>query len=118
MRLLRAVRAWAQGDGFGVLRVEGPDVDIAMVDRVITDLAYAWPAVDKDGNKLSMDQRRYDALMDLFRRVEASDDLPWSRVRREREIGLVMHADTFFGDGPAKDDPGELRGLGAPAPST
>ena len=28
----------------------------------------------------------------------------------------MLHADTLFGDGPAKDDPGELRGLGAPAP--
>ncbi len=28
----------------------------------------------------------------------------------------MVHADTLFGDGPAKDDPGELRGLGAPAP--
>jgi hypothetical protein len=28
----------------------------------------------------------------------------------------VVHADTFFGDGPGKDAPGELRGLGAPAP--
>ncbi|MEP6760865.1 MAG: hypothetical protein ABJA93_05825 [Sporichthyaceae bacterium] len=116
MRLLRAVRAWAQGDGSGVLRVEGPDVDIAVIDAVITDLALAWPAVDKDGNKQSMDQRRFDALMDLFRRVEGGDDLPWVRVRREREVGIVVHVDAFFGDGPGKDAPGELRGLGAPAP--
>ena len=26
-----------------------------------------------------------------------------------------MHADTFFGDGPAAEDPGEVRGIGAPA---
>ncbi|MGZ4638397.1 MAG: hypothetical protein ACXV2J_04985, partial [Actinomycetes bacterium] len=32
-----------------------------------------------------------------------------------RALGLVLHGDTFFGDG-AADDPGELRGLGAPAP--
>ena len=49
---------------------------------------------------------------------------PASRARRwrggsrgrERELGLVLHADTFFGDGPAADDPGEVRGIGAPAP--
>ena len=28
----------------------------------------------------------------------------------------MLHADTFFGDGPAADDPGEVRGIGAPAP--
>jgi hypothetical protein len=30
-------------------------------------------------------------------------------------LGLVLHADTFFGDGPAANDPGEVRGLGATA---
>ncbi|MEP6760251.1 MAG: DUF222 domain-containing protein [Sporichthyaceae bacterium] len=114
--LLRAVRAWAQADGSGVLQVIGQDADIAVIDAVITDLALAWPAVDADGNPLSMDQRRFDALMDLFRRVAEGADLPWVRVRRDREIGLVMHADAFFGDGPGKDAPGELRGLGQPAP--
>ena len=63
-----------------------------------------------------MDQRRADAVMDLFRRVADGNDLPWMRARREREVGIVLHADTFFGDGPGKDAPGELRGLGAPAP--
>jgi hypothetical protein len=52
----------------------------------------------------------------VFRRIADGDDLPWVRIRREREVGLVLHADTFFGDGPAKNDPGEVRGLGAPAP--
>jgi len=113
---LRAVRAWAQGDGTGVLRIEGRDTDIAFADRVITDLAHAWPAVGPDGEKLTMDQRRVDAVMDVFRRIADGDDLPWARIRREREIGLVLHADAFFGDGPAKNAPGELRGLGAPAP--
>ena len=32
-------------------------------------------------------------------------------VRRERELGLVAHLDTFFGTGPAAKDPGEVRGL-------
>ncbi|MEP6760944.1 MAG: DUF222 domain-containing protein, partial [Sporichthyaceae bacterium] len=39
VKLFRAVRAWAQGDGSGVLRVEGQDADIAVIDAVITDLA-------------------------------------------------------------------------------
>ena len=43
--------------------------DIAMADQVITDLAHAWPATDGDGVRLSMDQRRADALIGLFRAV-------------------------------------------------
>jgi hypothetical protein len=112
----RAVRAWAQGDGTAVLQIIGQDADIAFADAVLTDLAHAWSAVGPDGQKLSMDQRRVDAFNDLMRRVADGDDLPWVRIRREREIGLVLHGDTFFGDGPAKHDPGEVRGLGAPAP--
>jgi len=113
---LRAVRAWAQGDGTGVLQITGPDTDIAFADGVLTDLAHAWPAAGPDGEALSMDQRRVDAFFDVFRRIAAGDDLPWVRIRRDREIALVLHADTFFADGPATDDPGEQRGLGAPAP--
>ncbi len=112
----RAVRAWAQGDGTAVLQIIGKDSDIAFVHGLITDLAHAYPAVGPDGKPLSMDQRSVDAFVDVFRRIADSEDLPWVRVRREREIGLVLHADAFFGDGPANDDPGELRGLGAPTP--
>src|SRR5687767_6431127 len=112
----RLVRAWAAGDGTGVIQIEGRDTDSAFADGVITDLAHAWPTVGPDGEGLSMDQRRADAVMDLFRRVADGNELPWMSPRREREVGIVLHADTLFGDGPAKDSPGELRGLGAPAP--
>ena len=112
----RAVRAWPQGDGTGVLQVIGQDCDIAFADAVITNLALAGPATGPDGAKLSMDQRRVDAFMDLLRRVAFGDQLPQVRAPRDREVGIVVHADTLFGDGPAKNDPGELRGLGAPAP--
>ena len=112
----RLVQAWAVGDGTGVIQITGRDVDIAAADRVITDLAHAWPATGPGGEALSMDQRRVDAFMDLMRRVAFGDDLPQGRSSREREVGIVLHADTLVGDGPAKQDPGELRGLGAPAP--
>jgi hypothetical protein len=110
------VRAWAAGDGTGVLEVVAQDTDIAAVDRVITDLAHAWPTVGPDGEALSMDQRRADAFVDVFRRIADGNELPGMQPRREREVGIVLHADTLFGDGPGKDAPGELRGLGAPAP--
>ena len=112
----RLVQAWAVGDGTGVLQITGRDVDIAAADRVITDLAHAWPTVGPDGEALSMDQRRADAVLDLFRRVSDGNELPWMSPRRDREVGIVLHADTFFRDGAGKDAPGELRGLGAPAP--
>jgi len=64
----RLVRAWAEGDGVGVLQVTAAHEDIAVADQVVTDLANAWPTVGADGRVLSMDQRRVDALMDLFRR--------------------------------------------------
>ena len=112
----RAVRAWPQGDGTGVLQIIGQDSDIAFADRVITNLALAWPTVGADGARLSMDQRRVDGFMDLMRRVAFGDHLPQAPAGRDREVGIVLHADTLFGDGPGKHDPGELRGLGAPAP--
>ena len=112
----RQVRAWPQGDGTGVLQIIGQDTDIAFADSVLTNLALAGPATGPDGKKLSMDQRRVDGFLDLLRRVAYGDQLPHVRAGRDREVGIVVHADTLFGDGPAKDSPGELRGLGAPAP--
>lgn len=111
----RAVRAWPTGEGTAVLRIEAADYDIALAERVITDLAHAWPATGPDGEPLTLEQRRVDALMDVFRRIQDGDAMPALPTRRGREIGLVLHADTFFSDGPAAAAPGQLRGLGAPA---
>src|SRR5688500_3983684 len=99
----RQVRAWPQGDGTGVLQVIGQDSDIAFADRVITNLALAGPATGPDGAKLSMDQRRVDGFLDLMRRVAFGDQLPQVRAGGQREVGIVLHADTLFGDGPGKD---------------
>jgi hypothetical protein len=63
-----------------------------------------------------MDQRRVDAFFDVFRRIRDGEGLPTVPVRRQRELGLVLNADTFFGDGPAAADPGEVRGAGGSAP--
>ena len=82
-----------------------------MAEQVLTDLARARPSTDDDGGYVTMDQRRVDAFVDLFARVRDGKDLPGVSVRRVRELGLVLHADTFFGDGPAAGDPGEVRGL-------
>ena len=95
----RAVRAWPDRDGTGILRVTADQVDIAMADEVINDLAMQWPEIDpRDpaAGKRSMDQRRVDSLMDLFRRVRDGQHLPSLPVRREHDIGLVVSADTYF----------------------
>jgi hypothetical protein len=78
----RRVRSWKEGDGDAALVVHAGEADIALADQVITDLARAWPAVDPDGVRLSMDQRRADALIGLFRRpgsCAASASPPCSR---------------------------------------
>jgi Domain of unknown function (DUF222) len=171
----RRVRAWVEGDGAGVLALHADAADIALADQVITDLAHAWPATDEAGVRLSMDQRRADALIGLFRAVRdggltdyrdpgdlagqsagtfvgstlagascasgagssfgagvvrpsdpaagsgfapaaaAASGLPRVPVRRVHDLGLVLHADTLYGDGPAADATGHLRGLGQPA---
>jgi hypothetical protein len=120
----RLVRSWLSGDGGAELLIATSAEDIAMAETVITDLAHAWPAAGPDGERLSMDQRRVDALMDLFRRVRDGHDLPALPVRRQREIGLVLGADTLFPgssertersvEGPG--DPGEIRGHGRSVP--
>jgi hypothetical protein len=139
-------------DATGVLQLHADAADIALADQVVTDLAHAWPATDDAGVRLSMDQRRADALIGLFRafRDGSLTDQPGLiagatgdpdagsafdsgaasagsaspagfapgtvllrvPVRRVHDLGLVVHADTLFGDGPAADEPAQLRGLG------
>jgi hypothetical protein len=128
-----------EGDGSAVLAVHAGKSDIEMADQVISDLARAWPATDPDGVRLTMDQRRTDAFLGLLRTVRdhsladvpaLSPDagtaagspagsaftpgLPRVPVRRVHDLGLVLHADTLFGDGPAAEETGQLRGLGSP----
>jgi hypothetical protein len=135
----RRVRSWTEGDGSAVLAVHADESEIALADQVISDLARAWPATDSEGVHLSMDQRRADALIGLFRAVrdrnltdqpgmspgtaagsaftpavESGTRLPRVPVRRVHDLGLVLHADTLFGDGPAADASAQLRGLGRP----
>ncbi|MGZ4638357.1 MAG: DUF222 domain-containing protein [Actinomycetes bacterium] len=111
----RAVRAWGLGDGTGVLQIRAADTDILLADEAITDLAASRPAVDDHGCPLTMDQRRADAVIAVFRSLRDGADLPRLPWRRERVMGLVLHSDTLFGDGLAAQDPGQLHSLGAPA---
>jgi Domain of unknown function (DUF222) len=112
----RAVRSWPTSEGMAELFITADAADIAMALQVLTDLAQTRPATGTDGVHVSMDARRVDSFMDVFRRIRDGQALPGVPVRRERELGLVLHADTFFGDGPAANDPGEVRGLSGPSP--
>jgi hypothetical protein len=108
----REVRSWPEGDGLAALLVRADAEDVAVADAVIGDLARAYPVQDSLGQRLSMDQRRVDALMEVFRRIRDGQRLPTVAVHRQRELGLVVHADTVFGDGPAASAPGQRRGTG------
>jgi hypothetical protein len=107
----RAVRSLPGIEGMAELFITADAADVAMAEQVLTDLARTRPSDGPDGSYVSMDARRVDSFVELFRRVRDGEALPGVAVRRERELGLVCHADTFFGAGPAADDPGEVRGL-------
>jgi Domain of unknown function (DUF222) len=111
----RAVRSAATGDGMAELIIGADAADVAMAEQVLTDLARAREATGADGAYVTVDQRRVDAFVELFRRVRDGRDLPGVAVRRVRELGLVMPMDAFFGTGPAATDPGEVRGLSGQA---
>ena len=96
----RAVRSRPTIEGMAELFITADAADVAMAEQVLTDLAHGRPATGPDGARVSMDQRRVDAFVDLFARVRDGEALPGVAVRRA-ELGLVLHADTFFGHGPA-----------------
>jgi hypothetical protein len=107
----RAVRSQPTVAGMAELIITADAAAVAMAEQVLTDLAQARHSRDAEGEYVTMDQRRVDAFVDLFCRVRDGHGLPSVSVRRVRELGLVLHADTFFGHGPAAANPGEVRGL-------
>jgi hypothetical protein len=113
----RHVRSWAEADGIAVLQVRADATHISLIEQVLTDLAHQLPDVHPDtGEVVTIDQRRVDALTDLCRAVRDQAPLPQVPVRRVHDLGLVLHTDTLFDDGPRRESLGELRGLGAPTP--
>ena len=112
----REVRAWPRGDGTGVLQIIGQDTDIAFADsgdhRPRARLARHRPGRG-DVEHGPAPRRRVTGSAAPGRLRRPAPEAP---APRDREVGIVLHADTLFGDGPAHNDPGELRGLGAPAP--
>lgn len=112
----RQVRAWSEADGIAVLQVRTDALDVVLVDEVLTDLAHARPGVDATTGELcTLDQRRADALVDVFRALRDGATPAGVPVRRVHDLGLVLHADTLLDEGPHAAATAELRGLGAPA---
>ncbi len=110
--------------GLATLSVCGPTQDILWLSRTLYDLADRRPGTDPRGDRVSTGRRQVAALFELVERAvngedtgSAAGDTP-ARPEpvRSRELGLVLHADTFFGRGPAAEDPGEIRGFGVPVP--
>ncbi len=116
----RRISVWAEPDGIAVLQVRADATHISLIEQVLTDLATQRPDADPDtGEVTTMAQRKVDALTDLCRHIADHDDttdLPSVPVRRVHDLGLVLHTDTLFDDGPRQAPLGELRGLGAPTP--
>ena len=110
-RAARSVRSAPTGDGMAELVIDTDAADVAMVEQVLTDLAHTRDDHSEHGEYVPMDQRRVDAFVEVFRTIRDGRDLPEVPVRRERELGLVAHLDTFFGTGPVANDPGQVRGL-------
>jgi len=122
--------------GAATLSVCGPTQDILWLSQTLYDLADRRPGTDPRGERVSTGRRQVAALFDLVERAVNGDNAgegadagaagdaavsgPATARRpvpgRSRELGLVLHADTFFGQGPAADDPGEVRGFGVPIP--
>lgn len=111
----RRVRAWVEPSGEGVFQLRADPVDVALVDRVVDDLARGGPTHDEHGKRFSIDQRRADAVVALFRRVRNGAGSPAVVAAGQPALGVVLHADALFDAGPRRAAPGELRGLGRPA---
>lgn len=109
----RRVHAWVEPSGEGVFQLRADPTDVALVDRVVDDLAEAGPTHDEHGVRLTLDQRRADAVVALFRRVRNGAGVPVVGGRQPA-LGVVLHADTLFGSGTRRTAVGELRGLGRP----
>ncbi|MGN6611811.1 MAG: DUF222 domain-containing protein [Angustibacter sp.] len=113
----RHVRTWAEADGIAVLQVRADATHISLIEQVLTDLAAQLPEADPStGEVATLDQRRVDALTDLCRSVRDQASLPQVPVRRVHDLGLGLHTDTLYDDGPRAASLGELRGLGTPTP--
>ncbi len=109
----RRVQAWVEPGGEGVFQLRADPADVALVNRVVDDLAAAGPSCDEQGARLTLDQRRADAVVALFRRVQQGVGVPVVGGRRPA-LGVVLHADTLFGSGARRTAAGELRGFGRP----
>lgn len=111
----RQVRTWASEDGMGEFWGRAAVEDVAVVEQAVQALADADDAVGPDGAPRTMDQRRSDAFVQVFRAVLEGRDLPRARSAAGMGTGIVVSLGTLLG---TSDEPGELDGLGMRTPVT
>ncbi len=100
----RAVALYPEPDGAATLRATGPAEKVLALLTALTGLALA-AKTPKDTRTL--DQRRFDALIDLAMARLETGSLP--TTRRRPHINVTVGADTLLG---LNDNPGELTGYG------
>jgi hypothetical protein len=106
---------WLQIDplnpAIAVWTITGPTDQLVQLEEAVAARVRAMTADELAGRTHGM--AKVDLLDDaLCGGLQAAG----GQVRRE--LGVVLHSDTLFDDGPAADDPGEVRGTGHPVPVT
>jgi hypothetical protein len=107
-RAQRHIECRTEDDAMGSLFAYGPAVDIATIRLACDTLARA---MDADGRTL--EQRRFDALVDMSLAALARPGLP-TRKGRPAQVYVKMTVETARG---LSDEPGELVGVG-PIPAS
>ena len=93
--------------------VTGPTEQLVRLEQTLAARVRAMTAGELAGRTHGM--AKVDLITDAILAGSAAGGAGGG-VRRE--LGVVLHADTLFGDGPAADDPGQVRGTGHPVAVT
>jgi len=107
---------WLEIDGanpaLATWTVTGPTELLIGVEETLTRAARGLDAEELAGRTQGM------AVVDLLVDAISGDSPTAGGGGVRRELGVVLHADTLFDDGPADDDPGQVRGTGHPVAVT
>ncbi len=112
----RQVRTWATENGMGEFWGRAAVEDVALIEEAVQALAAADDAPAKDGSRRTMEQRRADAFVAVFRAALDGKALPRPRGGGQGpHVAIVVPLGTALG---TSDEPGELDGLGTRTPLT
>lgn len=116
----RQVRTWTADNGMGEYWGRAAVEDVAMIEAAVQALADADDAPGPDGKPRTIDQRRSDAFVNVFRAALEGRPLPrpagsGGPGAGAPSTGIVVSLGTALG---TSDEPGELDGLGTRTPVT